>query len=297
MTTPKSGTADINQARINDRRCMDCMHNSFQRLFYRFQLSKPLQEEFFSYYDDTFQKNKLKPVPFIHRELSKLFSKISGIEDPFSEEKFNCNQKALELYPKLKKDILESKKPFDMALRLAIAGNIMDYGANHLFDIQETIRFVLNSKFAIDHSHLLKQKIKQAKQILYLGDNAGELVFDKLFIETIMHNDLTFAVKAGPVLNDATLNDAVFTGLDKVADIIHNGYDAPSTILEYCSSEFMEIFHAADLIISKGQGNLEGLIKQDDSRIFFLLMAKCDVIAEILNVKRGSFVVFNQKIR
>jgi hypothetical protein len=170
----------------------------------------------------------------------------------------------------------------------------MDYGANQVFDVHKTITKVLSSDFAIDHSIILKQRIKEAKRILYLGDNAGEIVFDKLFIETIMHPDLVFAVKDAPVLNDVTIQDAKEVGMYEVADVISNGYDASSTLLEKCSKEFLDVYRSADLIISKGQGNLEGLIDEKDPRIFFLFMVKCDVIAERVGVEKGSFVVYNQ---
>jgi len=110
-----------------------------------------------------------------------------------------------------------------------------------------------------------------------------------------MHNNVVFAVRGYPVLNDATLADAQEIEMDKIADIISNGFDAPSTILSQCSSEFLDVYNSADLIISKGQGNLEGLIGERDPRLFFLLMVKCNVIGERLNVKKGSIVVFNQK--
>lgn len=112
-----------------------------------------------------------------------------------------------------------------------------------------------------------------------------------------MHPNLWFAVRGAPVINDVTPEDAHYTGMDEVARIISNGHDAPSTLPEHCSSEFMEVFNKADVIISKGQGNLEGLLDYPtDKEIFFLLMVKCDVIADILGVSKGSFVVCNQKL-
>lgn len=118
-------------------------------------------------------------------------------------------------------------------------------------------------------------------------------MFDKLFIETIMHHEVFYAVKGAPILNDVTMTDAHAVGMDVVADVISNGFNAPSTVLEKCGKEFLEIYDSADLIISKGQGNYEGLMHITDSRIFFLLMVKCDVIAEKLCVKKGDFIVYH----
>ena len=119
---------------------------------------------------------------------------------------------------------------------------------------------LLNSEFAIDHSKQLKKAIEKAETVLYLGDNAGEIVFDKLFIETIKHPNLTYVVRGGPVINDATMEDAEYIGMKDIANVISSGYDAPSTILNKSSKEFQKYFQKADLIISKGQGNLEGLL-------------------------------------
>ncbi|MCX6234114.1 MAG: ARMT1-like domain-containing protein [Bacteroidetes bacterium] len=233
--------------------------------------------------------------PELQRKLQHRFSLFSGVDDPFADEKKRSNLIALDLYKQWQPKVIKSENPFDMALRLAIAGNIMDFGANHNFNIHETIEKVLHADFAIDHSSLLKQRISAAKSILYLGDNAGEIVFDKLFLEILMNHNVTYAVKGGPIINDVTIFDASEVEIDNAADVISNGYDAPSTVLEKSSQEFKDRFNSADLIISKGQGNLEGLISLNDKRIFFLLMVKCDVIAELLWAPVGSFVVYNSQ--
>jgi hypothetical protein len=126
---------------------------------------------------------------------------------------------------------------------------------------------------------------------LYLGDNCGEIVFDKLFIETMDHPNVTFAVRGNPVINDATLEDAAQVGLDNVCRVISNGFDAPSTLLEFCSDEFAEAYNNADLVISKGQGNFEGLMESRHPNEFFLLIAKCWPIANLLGVGKNDMVV------
>src|SRR5690606_13963972 len=133
--------------------------------------------------------------------------------------------------------------------------------------------------------------IKNAKTILYLGDNCGEIVLDKLFLENINHPNIYFAVREKPVLNDATQKEAKEVGINEFAKIISNGDDTPSTLLHRVSPDFLEIYNAADLIISKGMGNYEGLMFESDPRIFFLLMIKCSVIGESLGVRKGEFVV------
>ena len=275
-----------------DGRCMDCMFKGFERLMTKSPMKYDDRQEFFQTFNHTIAQNYEQSIPEIHRTLSNKFSQITGIEDLYADEKSQSNELALVLYLKYKTKVVESLQPFKLALRLSIAGNIMDYGPGSEFNVHNTIEEVLHSEFAIDKSSELENRIKQAKKILYIRDNAGEIVFDKLFIETLNHSDLTFAVRGGAALNDVLLADAEQVGLTKVCSVISNGYNASSTILKFCSEEFLKIYNDADLIISKGQGNLEGLIDENDSRIFFLLMVKCEVMAERLEVEKGSFVVY-----
>lgn len=278
-----------------DKRCELCFEKTYNKLFDKFKIDKEIRNQFSVFVFEYLPKYEKLSSPQIQRELYKKFCELINVSDPFEYEKKQSNNIAIELYKKWKPRVISNENPFDLALRLSIAGNIMDYGANNDFDIHQTIYKVLEAKFAIDDSLLLRKKLKEAKKILFLGDNAGEIVFDKLFIETIMHfDDITYVVKDAPVINDVTIKDANEIGMYLVADVITNGYDAPSTVLEKCSVEFLEQFDSADLIISKGQGNYEGLISLNDSRIFFLLMAKCDVIADDLNVEKESFIVLNQ---
>jgi damage-control phosphatase, subfamily I len=276
-----------------DQRCKECFERNFERLLIRFPLSVSRKSEFTSFLKNLLDHSELGSNPEYQRELQRKLRDLNGTDDPYKEEKIISNQVALELYQEWKPKVLAADDPFCLALRLALAGNVMDYGAGNQFDIKETISKVLQANFSIDDSSLLRQRIREANRILYLGDNAGEIVFDKLLIETIMHPYVTYAVRGGPAINDATLEDSESTGMDLVADVISNGYDAPTTIVRKSSLEFQSHYESADLIISKGQGNYEGLMNEKDPRIFFLLMAKCDLIAENIGVPKGSFVVSN----
>ncbi|MFA5330734.1 MAG: ARMT1-like domain-containing protein [Prolixibacteraceae bacterium] len=277
---------------ISDYRCFFCFARAFERLIEKENLSPEKKKCFASDMFGLFNQVKHDfSIPMISRELHVLLKQYSDNPDPYKEAKKQSNDLVLGMYPELKKIVFQSANQFETALRLAIAGNIIDYGIGNHFDLQGTIDKVLYSDFAVDDSAELKQALSRAKTVLYLGDNCGELVFDKLFIETMMHPNLIYVVRGVPVINDATLEDAKYVGMDIVADVISNGYDAPSTILENCSAEFRKVFDRADVIISKGQGNLEGLMGKTDKEVYFLLMVKCDVIADALGVKKGDFVV------
>lgn len=282
---------------ISDYRCFFCFARAFERLIEKENLSPEEKKCFASDMFGLFNEVKHDfSIPKLSRELHVLLKQYSNNPDPFQEAKKQSNDLVLGMYADLKNIVFQAANQFETALRLAIAGNIIDYGIGNQFDLQGTIDKVLSSDFAIDDSIELKQSLSQAKTVLYLGDNCGEMVFDKLLIETMMHSNLIYAVRGAPVINDATLDDAKYVGMDIVADVISNGYDAPSTILEHCSAEFLEVFDRADVIISKGQGNLEGLLGNTDKEVYFLLMVKCEVIADALGVKKGDFVIRKNNI-
>ncbi|MGC1389995.1 MAG: ARMT1-like domain-containing protein [Bacteroidales bacterium] len=282
---------------ISDYRCFFCFVRAFEKLLEKENISNKAKSFFTHDMLSLYQKNQDKLTsPEFARELHILLRGYSHNNDPYKEAKKKYNDLALKMWPDLNKLILRSKDPFDTALRLAIAGNIIDFAANEKFNLQETIDRVMISEFAIDHSTELKRRLEKGRTVLYLGDNAGEIVFDKLFIKTIIHPEVIYVVRGAPIINDATMEDAEYVGMSNIARVISNEYDAPSTILHKSGKTLQNSFKEADLIISKGQGNLEGLVQLNDDRVFFLLMVKCDVMAEFLKVKKESFVVYNTSV-
>jgi len=231
------------------------------------------------------------PSTTINRGVKNIVCKVSGLTDPFKPLKEKVNNKALEYSNKYEKTVKEDKNDWQKAMRLAIAGNIIDFGPTHNFDIEKKIEEVLKADFPIDDSEKLFEEIKNAKSILYIGDNTGEIVFDKLFLEVIDHSNVTFVVREKPILNDSTTEDAIWIGIDKLAKVITTGDDAPGVLLDSVSEEFLSHYNSADLIISKGQGNFEGLGHITDKNMFFLFTVKCKLISEILNIPIGKSVV------
>jgi len=233
------------------------------------------------------------PPPVMGRQIHRLIRSLLADEDPYRPVKDQFNRHALALYPSLKRRIDESADPFDTALRLAIAGNTIDFAA--LSDVSEsTVHDVIEralSRPLIGAADGLQRRIESAGPILYLADNAGEIVFDRLFIERLPRNRITLAVRGRPVINDATLDDAEAAGLTGLVEVIDNGSDAPGTILEDCSPEFRRRFDRADLILAKGMGNFETLNTVSARRIYFLLMAKCPLVAQHIGCAEGDFVV------
>jgi len=239
------------------------------------------------------QVDLLQTPPRMVQAIHRLIREHSGQKDPYAGVKKRFNDLAMDMLPTLRTCIADSTNPFETGLRIAMAGNIIDFGVNgklHTDVVEQTISEVLNASLDQDAISHLRQQIDQCKSILYLADNTGEVVFDRLFIERLPICKLTVAVRGGPILNDATLADAEYIGLTDIVDVIDNGSDAPGTVLEDCSLSFQERFLDADLIISKGQGNYETL-SDVDANIVFLLKAKCPVAAQGIGCGLGQWVV------
>jgi len=214
---------------------------------------------------------------------------ITGVSDPYAEIKKANIQESLELYPELKEIVNRSENRLLTAVKLSIAGNVIDFGVGKEFNLVSEVKKITKQDFAISHFRQFKDSLDKAKSILYLGDNAGESVFDKLLIEELK-KPVTYVVRAVPVINDVTRKDAIDSGLEEVADIISSGSSAPATILPLCNKAFIEEFNASDMVISKGQGNYEGL--SDVNRmVFFLLKAKCHIIANDIGVEEDDIVL------
>jgi hypothetical protein len=224
----------------------------------------------------------------IHRQLRKM----TGVDDPYRAAKERFNKMALDMLPELDLKVRKSADPLTTALRLAIAGNVIDLGANSDLTEDEARRSVQNAMdepFDGDVS-AFRQTVNRAQSILYLADNAGEIVLDRLLIEQLPAGRVTLAVRGKPILNDATRADAEVAGLCDLVEVIDNGSDAPGTILNDCSEGFRRRFAEADLIIAKGQGNFETL-SDEAADIYFLFKVKCPVIADHVGLPLETHVV------
>jgi len=231
--------------------------------------------------------------PIMGQKIHRLIRELVGIEDPYRDVKRRFNNAALQLYSGMRTQIVESKDMLETAIRLAIAGNIIDFGVNgklHESELEQTVSECLATESSDIQLRSFRQAVNEAEEILYIADNAGEIIFDRLLIEQLPIEKVTVVVKGSPVINDATMEDAMLAGLPKIVEVIDNGTDAPGTILESCSRPFLACFEKADLIIAKGQGNYETLSNVDEN-IFFILKAKCPVIAEHLDCELDQMIL------
>ena len=233
-----------------------------------------------------------QPPPIMARKIQEAITEVTGKNDPFKPLKKKFNAFALQILDDLRQRVDQSENPLDTAVRLSIAGNIIDFGAIANLDentIFATIDHAMANTVKGNMAELLKH-LASCDRLIWIADNAGEIVFDHLVLEKINRKNITFVVRGGSALNDATFEDAIETGTVDLVNTIDSGVAIPGTVLDECSREFLQEFARADMIIAKGQGNFETL-PHDDPRIFFLFKAKCPVVAESAGVDLNDMVV------
>jgi len=234
--------------------------------------------------------------PAMGQTIHRLIREATGNVDPYREHKRKWNRFVLNLLPELRLRVQTSSDPFETAIRLAIAGNVIDSASNPKIDEQEvrdSIERALLAPLSENAVVALYGELVSAQRILYLADNAGEIVFDRLLIEQLPMERVTLAVKGAPVINDATLEDAEQAEITELVSVISNGSDAPGTILEQCSDAFRREFEESDVVIAKGQANYETL-SDSNQNLFFVLMAKCSVIARDIGCEQGELIVLHK---
>ncbi|BHH83176.1 damage-control phosphatase ARMT1 family protein [Desulforhopalus sp. 52FAK] len=246
--------------------------------------------------------NMVNSPPVNLASFYQIIAEQTNIPDPFAAIKKRENDFVLGLEDTIQKTIAQAPDPLLTAIRFAIGGNVLDSGSPQQIDIESTLAGCQNQQASINHYTQLREKLSESRRILYLTDNCGEIVFDKLVISQLlgMGLDVTVAVRGSAVINDATIEDAAYCGLDKLCPVISNGIDIPGTSVEHCSEEFRENFNKADCIFSKGMGNFECL-SEVDGPIFFLLTIKCITVLDYLKrqyaskmLKIGSPVIVDQ---
>jgi uncharacterized protein with ATP-grasp and redox domains len=272
--------------------CYFCHIKTVEKLIHKLNPEPEIAQKFIFSTHDSIAANRHLSNPELAAKIHRDARMILDEYDLYEEEKKRSNDLILEQYKYWKNVVEKSPVPLETAIKLSVVGNVIDYGAHIVkYDIISQIEHLFQMPLKIDQMQELISEIESAKSIMILGDNSGEIVFDRLLIETMGHDNVTYVVRDAPVINDVTMDDARQVGIDKVAKVISNGSDAPSTILKDCSPDFLKQFKSADLIISKGMGNYEGLVNEKGLNIFYLLIAKCHSVAELLGVQRNEMLV------
>ena len=220
------------------------------------------------------------------REVNKLLN----TQDPFYQQKRYCNMIALQWEGELNSYLGRSSDRLSTAIKLSVVGNVIDLGIKENVDIKAAFGAIFEEGFVVDDSDRLIERVQKGREkVLFIGDNAGEIVFDKVLVKELLRyeNEVVYVVKGGPILNDALMEDAQQVGMTRLCRVIDTGSDWVGVVEKDSSPELMRAFHQADIIISKGQGNYETLTEMK-REVFHILKAKCDVIARTLGVRRGE---------
>ena len=223
--------------------------------------------------------------------LYALVAKVTGVRDPYARQKRETNEAARALLPAAARRVAAAADPLKAALHLAVAGNIIDLGINHPFDLKRDVARIMRQPFAIDHYADFLRDLKPGRRLLYLGDNCGEIVFDTVLVSYLLKRGIlvTYVVKSAPIINDATLADAEWAGLPALCPVIETGSNAIGVGWNKLGAAFRRELRRSDLILGKGHGNFETCIGRKGN-FYFLLKAKCDIVANELGVRTGSSV-------
>jgi uncharacterized protein with ATP-grasp and redox domains len=230
-----------------------------------------------------------KTSPELARAIHQCIKENTGLDDPYALVKARDLQAAKSMYKALKEFLQTKEDQLYWALKISATGNNIDSAIYQNVKIDKSMMTELEKEFAICNIDILRKKLVNANHVLVIGDNTGETIFDKVLIEALHEMNVTYVVRSEPIINDVTMLDAIASELNKVASLISSGCNAPGLILEECSDDFMKLYKEADVIISKGQGNYEAL--SEEKEVFFLLKAKCPMIAGRLNVNINNYVL------
>jgi damage-control phosphatase, subfamily I len=225
----------------------------------------------------------------------RMIRERSGKPDPFRAQKKKQNEVVEALLPWLRRTVASADDPLLMAVRLAIAGNAVDPGAQESFDLEKSVMEAVEGEAGLEAYPALAERLDSAGTVLVIADNCGEIVFDRVLIETMRERaagarrdlEVVLAVRAEPIINDVTMVEADELGFDEICTVISSGSGMPGTVFGRTTVEFQQVFASADLVISKGQGNWETL-EDCDREVFFLFQAKCPAVAAINRCREGQ---------
>lgn len=270
--------------------CIPCILKLFTSTLEKVTLPQDQKADFLSRFEAHWNQADMSLPPA--RTVGVIYQQVlreTGQKDLFKAQKTRGVQEALLLYPRLKSIIDRSTDKLEAALRVSALGNILDAGNPNSYDLEEEISHLFSAPLMGGGLDLFKAKLENASSLLFLADNAGETVFDRMLIETL-DLPVLYAVKSAPALDDALLEDARQAGLEDLTTLMETGTSYPGTYLPSCSAAFQEVFRKSPLIIAKGQANYETL-SEVNQELFFLLTVKCQVISADIGLPVGSLTL------
>jgi len=275
--------------------CIACISAQSERVCDAIHADNALRERIVNYVTTALQDADftLSP-PVVAAPLYEHMAILAQTDDLYREQKQHATAQARTYIPFLKETIQKSDDPFMASLKTAVVGNVIDLAAEVSFDLHDAISSVFTTPFAHDDSEALRQALKRANTLLYIGDNAGEHIFDALTIESLQklypQLSITYTVRGNPIINDVTLSEAYEAGIEKICHLLNSGVPTPGFVYDIASEEAKKMFNTADIVLAKGMGNYECMTPQQRSDICFLLKVKCSVVARSLKREIGDIV-------
>jgi damage-control phosphatase, subfamily I len=268
---------------IEKKACTECCR---RQIYHIGQVTNTDPAPVLKLFNDAVSKNMYSSAPEYAEFIFDAFNNLTGVSDPYKKLKDDSNIEAIKIKPLVEKLIPFKMGTLEYLLELAIAGNMIDYGARNDVDIEGDIKVAISGSYFKNDINLLKNDLAKAKSVLYIGDNCGEIIFDADVIKFLKESgkDVVFSVRGKPVINDVTEEDAIFAGINNYARIINTGAGTPGIIQGKISEEFKHYFYTCDVVISKGQGNFETiyLMNEKPQNLYYLFVAKCQCIADLL---------------
>jgi len=278
-----------------DPACVECIINQSKRVASAINADEKLTQDIIDAVEKmapgfSFEQSPPEVASSVYEKMAL----IAGKADLYDEVKKLSTQKAEEFVPYLEKEILDSSEPLLTATKVAVAGNVIDLAAEYAFDLNEELDKIFHTDFSVNDYGLLKNKLSEASSVLYIADNAGEHVFDRIYVKTILslypQVSLHYMTRGNAIINDVTYEEARESGFEEICELVNSGVNTPGFVYDRATADAQELFDKADLIITKGMGNYECLNDTKRKNLFFLLKVKCNVVARSLGREVGDII-------
>ena len=278
-----------------DPACVECIINQSKRVADAIHADKELTSQIVQAVEKmapsfSFEQSPPEVAVAVYEKMAR----IAGKEDLYDEVKKLSTQKAQEFVPYLEKEISDSATPLLTATKVAVAGNVIDLAAEYTFDLHEELDKIFHTNFAVNDFNKLQERLSKSSTLLYIADNAGEHIFDRIYIKTIRslypNVDVYYMTRGNAIINDVTYEEAQEADFEELCHLVNSGVDTPGFVYARANKASQELFDSADVIITKGMGNYECLSDVKRDNLFFLLKIKCNVVARSLGKDVGDII-------
>lgn len=278
-----------------DEACIECIINQSVKVANAIHADEALSDELTSTVtkmSKDFSYNDTPPeiASYVYEKMAQIANKT----DLYDEVKELSTKKALSFVPLLEKELLDSKDKLLTAIKIAVAGNVIDLAAEVEFDLEDELREIFHTEFSHNDFDIFEEKLSSAKSVLVIGDNVGEHIFDYMLMQTLKklypNAKYSYMVRGNPIINDVTIKEAKEAGFSELCELVDSGVNTPGFVYDRANSYSKELFDSVDLVISKGMGNYECLSPSHRDNICFLLKVKCRVVAASLKKEVGDII-------